>query len=257
MTRIIPWLAMALSAVAVAIAFSSGSAPSPSEDGVSRKELFAVRDRLDALEATVDAMVDKLDDGSGSIARRKVAQDVFKAPEDDGREKGVAVDDGASRRQLEAMNQELANLRRQVKDLESAPKSADGENPEFKNAVANAQRELRQERMREFHQRMEQDRLESMEEFVQAEGLTAAQADDLRRIIGNDMEYIREAMSMTDENGLRLTRNERREKMTAHREALKGDLEQVMTVEQADKFMRDVMSPTPGMPPPPRRVESP
>lgn len=255
MTRALPWLALVFSIAALIVSAVRSGSPAASPE-VAKSEFYDVRDRLDALEASVSEISTRLDEG-GEGTPRLQAQDVFKkpdaAPSPAGRDSNPA-----DKARIASLNREVDALRDQVRDLEAKTKEVaapDGRNPAFQDAVAVAHTQMRQERMRQHMQRLETARLEAMEEFVQEHGLTPSQSDELRKIISGETEFMRMVTESMDASGFRLNRQEREEKMAGHRENLQGDLLRVLSPEQAKLFESVVMTPPGGamFPPPPMR----
>ena len=254
MSRALPWIALALSIAALCI--SAFSEPPKAVDSVAKSDFYEVRDRIDELEAAVSDLSTRLDDGNSGTVIRAPSSDTSKRPAG---ERSTSARD-RSRAEIDALNKEIAALRNQVKQMEEKPRVApppDGKSEEFKGAVATAQHEIRLEQMRKHRERLEQMRIEAMEEFVMAENLTPDQAAELRKIISDETEFLRMVSESIDKDGFRLTRQERTEKLESHRENRRGELERVMSREQAERFEKEVLTP-PGMnfAPPPVRHES-
>lgn len=248
MTRALPWISVVLAAAALAASLVGREGADLPEDVLRKSDLYDLRDRVDALEASasgLDARIAALAAAQGAEKAQVSAVPAAEAP---------SPSASGSAAEVQALKGQIAELRGQIQKIERSRQAApDPQSPEFKTAVENAQREMRNERVRQHRERMEQDRLNSMEEFVAANGLSSDDARELRRILDEDSAKSREFFeTMMSGEGMQ-NREEQRERMKAMREELNAEVERILEPELAKKFQDSVLRQAFRAPPPPTR----
>ena len=254
MSRALSWISLVFAAAALIVAFTAtpGDARGPAAPGaVSTRDVYDLRDRVDALEAALADVESRLDE-RGAAPTPPPTTAVAAAAVRSGRGDDVR-----------ALSAELTALRRDVDRLLTAsPVSSSPESREqFKSAVASAQREMMSDRFRQHQERVERERLDELERFVAENGLSSGQADDLRRALEDDFRATREnaeAMRERVSDGPPVP-GERRRLMEAQRENLRSALSQILDEEQLKKFEERVapMGRVVRAPPPPVLVSPP
>ncbi len=228
MSRALPWISLALAAAALIATFSSGA--SERGDGAraseAEEEILALRDRLDALEASLSDIEVRLDERASPAGTQPLpAARVLRA-------------DGDSQEVLA----QLAALRRDVDSLRAdsaarAPESRE----QLKSAIASAQREMMAERFREHQARMAAERRDGLERFIAESDLSGAQADDLRRAIEDDLRATQENQEALRDREATLSPAERRQVLASQRESLRRALSQILDEAQLKAFEEAVV----------------
>ena len=244
MSRALSWISIVFAAAALIIAFTANPASAPSSDAtaVTERDLHAIRDRLDLLEASVADLESRLDNRPTAQGQPPVAAHAV-----------PAAMPGASDREVLA---QLNDLRRELKELREARSTRSPESQEeLKSAIASAQREMMNDRFRQHQERMATHRRESLERFIESQGLSGAQADDLRRVIEDDMRAMQEAMESLRDREMPPSPAERQQFIETRRESMRQALGQILNEEQIAAFESEVMPPGRAVrPPPPMRV---
>lgn len=243
MNRALPLIAIALAAAAFAVSLMGRGAPEMPGDVLRSSDLYALRDRVDALEASAANLENRLSAVSSAQGNAAIPAAVS-APSS----AGSAAD-------VQALRNQIAELKGQMQKMERSHQNfaPDPQSPEFKSAVETAQREMRNERMRQFRERMEQDRLNAMDEFVSANGISSSDAQELRRVLEEDSAKNQEFFdTMMSGSGMQ-NREEQRERIKAMRNELNSEVERILEPELAKKFQESVLQQPFRAPPPPVR----
>lgn len=241
MPRALSWISLVFAAAALIATFSS--APSErdadSQAEITQRDLHELRDRLDALEASLSDLEARLDeriDSDNSALQASVRTDFGQR---------------TAARDQEVLAQ-LAALRRDVDKLRADSASQSPEASErLKSAIASAQREMMNERFREHQARMDTQRREDLERFIAQNNLSSGQADDLRRVIEEDLRTTQEALSLLHAREAPVSAAERRQFLTSQRESLRQALGQILDEEQLSAFEAEVVSQRRVVRPPP------
>lgn len=241
MSRALSWISLVFAAAALIAAFTSR--PSGHDDAaraeIAARELHAIRDRLDGLEASVSDIESRLDERDAA----------------DGLPPATA-DSAAIGRRAAAIDQELraqiVALRRDLDELREAGAAGLPESrEELKSAIASAQREMMNDRFRKHHERVATQRRENLERFIAENGLSGGQADDLRRVIEEDLRTIQEAAAALRDRETPPSPTERRQLLESQREALREALGQILDEEQLGAFEKEVIAQRRAIRPPP------
>ncbi|GEM_PF-1376914 len=246
MNRALPLIAIALAAAAFAVSLMGRGAPEMPSDVLRSSDLYALRDRVDALEASAAKLEDRLSAVSSAQGNAAIpaAPSAVTAPS----AAGSAAD-------VQALRNQIAELKGQMQKMERSRQNyaPDPQSPEFKSAVETAQREMRHERMKQFREQMEQDRLNAMDEFVAANGVSSSDAQELRRVLEEDSAKNREFFdAMMSGSGMQ-NREEQRERIKTMRNELNSEVERILEPELAKKFQESVLQQPFRAPPPPVR----
>ncbi|MDR0965578.1 MAG: hypothetical protein LBM75_03575 [Myxococcales bacterium] len=247
MSQALSWIAVVLAATALIVAFMAGPSgpPASSRGEVSARDIHSIRDRLDALESSFAQLEARADDRGAMPGAARSA--LAPAP---------SSMSGADTRTLST---QISALRRDVDRLLSTNPSTSSEGREqFKSAVASAQHEILATRFRQHQERMNADRLERLDRFAVEQGLSSGQADDLRRVLEENMRTMQENMQAMWSGEGRMEPHERRQLLEAQRESLQNAVNQILSPEQAQKFEQEIVPPARslrGPPPPPMAME--
>lgn len=230
MSRALSWISLVFAAAALIAAFTAkpASAPSSDADAVTERDLHAIRDRLDLLEASVADLESRIDNRPMAQGQPPVAARAVPA--------GIP---GESDREVWT---QLSDLRRELKELREASSTRSPESQEeLKSAIASAQREMMNDRFRQHQERMATQRRESLERFIESQGLSGTQADDLRRAIEDDLRASQETLLAMREGDAQLSPAERWQVIENQRESLRQTLSQILSEEQMATFEREVI----------------